>query len=260
VPAQASRYPAPGIHVLACQRVVLADWTHASLQAPFWRFYWDPRPGAAVSLGGERVCLDPRRCMAIPPHTPFASESRCETEQFYLHFLAGPPYDRVAPALFVFPLTRELREVLARASAALEAGGRRQRLQLGLYLQTLACFALSRVPDDKLGTVYADARVRAAIQRFEEDPAAPHPNDVLADEAHMNTNAFIRLFRRQVGEPPQAFLLRKRIERACILLHTTDASIEEIAEDTGFCDRYHFSKAFKRMLGLGPAGFRKRQG
>ena len=50
---------------------------------------------------------------------------------------------------------------------------------------------------------------------------------------------------------------RQRVERACVLLHATGNSIEQIAEATGFCDRYHFTRVFTRLRGVSPAAFRK---
>jgi len=260
MPDYCPTFPDPGIHILTCQRTRLATWTHANLRAPYWRFYWNPRPGGAVRLTGNWVELAPNLCMAIPPHTPFASRADGETEQFYLHFLAARPHDRVPPGLFPFPLTPDLREACEEASRLLPAPEQPGPPRLGVLLMTLACAALRQVPADQLGILETDPRVTAAIERIEEDPGHAIPNDTLADEAHMNTNAFIRLFKAKTGETPQAYAQRKRIERACVLLHTTDATLEEIAEDLGFCDRYHFSKAFKRLLGQGPARFRRVRG
>jgi len=100
--------------------------------------------------------------------------------------------------------------------------------------------------------------VAAAIQRMEAEPAGPLPNARLAKEAHMNANAFVRLFRRQLGVTPQAYFVQRRIEQACLLLHNSGAGIKEIAEATGFCDRYHFTRVFRRLRGVPPAEFRRR--
>ena len=54
------------------------------------------------------------------------------------------------------------------------------------------------------------------------------------------------------------FVRARRIELAGVLLHNSAKKIEEIAAATGFCDRYHFSRVFKRLRGMGPAEFRRR--
>jgi transcriptional regulator GlxA family with amidase domain len=73
----------------------------------------------------------------------------------------------------------------------------------------------------------------------------------------MGENAFIRLFSSQIGKPPQQYYREKRIERACWLLNNSKASIEQIANETGFVDRYHFSKVFKTSTGETPASYRR---
>ena len=40
-------------------------------------------------------------------------------------------------------------------------------------------------------------------------------------------------------------------------LHFSESSIEEIAQQAGFCDRYHFSRAFHKEFNCGPATYRK---
>ena len=73
----------------------------------------------------------------------------------------------------------------------------------------------------------------------------------------MSKNAFMRLFKAQYGLTPHTVIQRKRIEKACIMLHFSNASIEQIAEATGFCDRFHFSRTFKHIQGIAPAAFRR---
>jgi two-component system response regulator YesN len=47
-----------------------------------------------------------------------------------------------------------------------------------------------------------------------------------------------------------------RVRKAATLLRGTRQSIEEIAEQTGFPNRYYFSRVFKKMTGHSPADFR----
>lgn len=49
---------------------------------------------------------------------------------------------------------------------------------------------------------------------------------------------------------------RRRIGIACSLLHRSNLSMDEVAQQTGFCDRYHFSKVFKQIRGVSPGTFR----
>jgi transcriptional regulator GlxA family with amidase domain len=74
----------------------------------------------------------------------------------------------------------------------------------------------------------------------------------------MSVNSFLRLFRAETGETPQNWSRQKRLENACRLLQFSSETVERIAELSGFCDRYHFSRVFKSKYGSGPAGHRRR--
>jgi len=79
---------------------------------------------------------------------------------------------------------------------------------------------------------------------------------MLAHNACMATNAFARLFLHNTGYPPHRYILRRRLEKACVLLHHSTRTIDTIARECGFCDRYYFSKAFKKETGRSPAAYR----
>ena len=81
-------------------------------------------------------------------------------------------------------------------------------------------------------------------------------NAALAREMGMNTNAFIRKFRQAIGHTPHQYLLRLRIEQACGWLRMEALTMDQIAEAAGFCDRFHFSRVFKQVMGVSPAKFR----
>ena len=67
---------------------------------------------------------------------------------------------------------------------------------------------------------------------------------------------FLRAFRNAVGVTPGVFLLHRRLERAQRLLATTSLPIAAIADTTGFADHGHFTRHFRRRLGLTPSSYR----
>jgi len=77
---------------------------------------------------------------------------------------------------------------------------------------------------------------------------------------NISTNGFIRLFTSETDTSPQKYHRNKRIEKACLLLHFSEKNIDEIAIKTGFLDRYHFSREFKKSTSNTPAEFRKTKG
>jgi transcriptional regulator GlxA family with amidase domain len=80
----------------------------------------------------------------------------------------------------------------------------------------------------------------------------------LARSVGLSNSRFSHLFKHQYGMPPAKYLRTLRLEKASRLLETTLLSIKEIAGQVGYYDGYHFSRDFKRAMGLTPSEFRTR--
>lgn len=78
----------------------------------------------------------------------------------------------------------------------------------------------------------------------------------MAKGANLSVSRFHVLFRETTGLPPHSYIMREKLKRGMELLKKTDKTLDEISLDTGFCDRYHFSRQFKRMFGISPGKYR----
>lgn len=81
--------------------------------------------------------------------------------------------------------------------------------------------------------------------------------DDIARSANYSPSHFGQLFLRHTGCTPLHYFNQLKIQRACQLLDFTDARIKEIAEQLGFFDQYHFTKAFVRYMGETPSRYRE---
>lgn len=102
----------------------------------------------------------------------------------------------------------------------------------------------------------SDARVRRAMLMIERDLMAPQPLSTLAASLGASVRQLNRLFKASVGETPSAFREALRLERAEVLVRTTDLTLTEIALRCGFADGSHFSRRFKRRYGCPPGASR----
>lgn len=66
-----------------------------------------------------------------------------------------------------------------------------------------------------------------------------------------------RVFRRHYGCSPGEFMRRVRIRRACRLLAESPQSLTAIALETGHADQSHFTRHFKRAMGVTPGAYRR---
>jgi AraC family transcriptional regulator len=83
-----------------------------------------------------------------------------------------------------------------------------------------------------------------------------HASDLSA-VARRSTSHFSRSFKQAFGEPPHAYVVRRRLQKACHLMLTSPASLSEIALTVGFSDQAHLCKQFRRAFGQRPSSWRR---
>ncbi|MBX3240302.1 MAG: helix-turn-helix transcriptional regulator [Chitinophagaceae bacterium] len=79
----------------------------------------------------------------------------------------------------------------------------------------------------------------------------------LAAWCHLNPDYFSRIFREQVMMRPLDYIQNKRIERAQLLLTTTNHSLQEIANLVGLPNISYFNRIFTRISAQTPSAYRK---
>jgi AraC family transcriptional regulator len=114
----------------------------------------------------------------------------------------------------------------------------------------------SRAKDARPGALagWQMARVRAFID--ENLHRTIHTMD-LSTIARLSTAHFSRSFKKAFGEPPHAYVVRRRLERACHLMITSSASTSEIALSVGFSDQAHLGRLFRQAFGQSPSRWRR---
>lgn len=96
--------------------------------------------------------------------------------------------------------------------------------------------------------------VRLVREYLEDNYARNVSLDEMAALAGLSSYHLIRVFRNEVGLPPHAYLQQVRIHRARQLL-STGTTLVEVAYDTGFVDQSHFTKQFKKLVGVTPGQY-----
>ena len=75
--------------------------------------------------------------------------------------------------------------------------------------------------------------------------------------AGKSSSQLARLFKQRFGKTPCEYFLDIKMERAKILLAESSLLIRQVAENLGFCDAFHFSKTFKKVVGMSPNSYRE---
>lgn len=87
--------------------------------------------------------------------------------------------------------------------------------------------------------------------------AEPIRIEALSQTCGLHPASFSRHFKKATGMMPRDYLTHIRIEHAKKMLLQAKLS-REVALSTGFCDEFYFSRVFKKVVGLSPTAFIKR--
>lgn len=105
-----------------------------------------------------------------------------------------------------------------------------------------------------------DAESRVAVVRHWIDRHFPEQVSLadLGEMASLSPSHFSMLFRAMTGMAPMAYLYRRRLDHAAILLARTSRPVSTIGWSVGYENLEHFSRAFHAYAGISPKAFRKK--
>jgi AraC-like DNA-binding protein len=79
----------------------------------------------------------------------------------------------------------------------------------------------------------------------------------LAAAAHMSRSMFSERFTVVLGMSPARYVARWRMHLASTWLRAEKLTVAEVATRLGYESEASFSRAFKRLMGAPPSGFRR---
>jgi len=102
-----------------------------------------------------------------------------------------------------------------------------------------------------------DDFVGRALGLIHERPAYPWTLENLARETGISRSALAERFTELVGQPPIQYLTQWRMQIAAGLLGAGSSNVSEAAREVGYESEAAFSRAFKKLVGVPPAAWRK---
>ena len=106
----------------------------------------------------------------------------------------------------------------------------------------------------------ATPRLRELIADLMADPSGDLSVPRLADRAGMSERTFSRVFQKETGVGPASFVEMARVDRAKVLLETSDWPLARVAERAGFGSVEALHRAFNKRVGATPGEYRARFG
>lgn len=114
---------------------------------------------------------------------------------------------------------------------------------------------VSRVHELRVNPDYSKA-VQSCCDYIQLHPAESLSIDLLANRLGYAKYYLSALFKKETGVLIGEYIKYTRIERAKVLLASTDLGVEDIWEAVGFSSRSVFSKAFRSVVGMTPREYR----
>jgi AraC-like DNA-binding protein len=102
-----------------------------------------------------------------------------------------------------------------------------------------------------------DRYVGRALALLHERPAAPWTIEDLSSQVGLSRSALHERFVSLIGQPPVQYLTNWRMQLASRLLLEGRATVATVAMDVGYDSEAAFARAFKRLVGMPPAAWRR---
>ncbi|RAJ08079.1 helix-turn-helix domain-containing protein [Arenibacter echinorum] len=261
-------------------------WDYDDVISPFIRLYYITEGSAMVYHSNEAIELKPEHIYIIPSYT--FGRYKCDEyhEQYYISCLeeikngysifnfSSFIYESKANAMDLYYFKRLLElnpnrqlennnpKVYDNRPTLMDFEKRNEELSPSAYMETHAILEIliSRFIKD-MNSQSTKSNVKKefgmVLNYIHENLHENLTVKQLADFCHLNTDYFSRVFHENFGMRPNKYIQSKRIERAQLLLLSTNNSLKQIAEKVGLENLSYFNRIFKSHTGVTPGIFRE---
>ena len=264
----------------------IADWNYKNVRSPFARIYLVKEGSARLHLPGNRIQdLRPNHLYMIPPFTMHSCECTNHFTLYYIHIYDNQKSDYSILEDLMYPVeikAKNIDELLVERLFTINPDSalnhndpkkydnttnliktinnqtNRATHELletnGILFQLLSHFMV--YSKDKYDIV--DNRILRVVKYIRNNIHKDISIEELKDMCCLSKDHFIRLFKNDLQETPTQYIIQRKIERAQLMLITSDLLIKDIAYELSFENLSYFNRLFKKATGLTPSDYRKR--
>lgn len=253
------------IHMVASARSVMtpATWRAEGLNRPYGRVFYIRSGSGFIRSCGRTHRLEAGHAYLIPPRGDLAYGCDGDLETWWMLFRASicgcvDLFDYLPFATVLEPedLPALERDMLRLITLAAAGNGADQIAATGLLLTVIAPFFRAAADAQPPAVRSAQRRFLPVLRHIDEHLGHRLTLRGLARVAGLQESYFAALFAESFGLPPMKYVNRRRVERIQVRLQRDDAKLEALAQEFGFRDAFHLSKAFKRETGQSPSRYR----
>ena len=262
-----------------------ADWNFQNVSSPFIRIYYIVEGEALLHLPDKDVSLKPCYLYIIPAYTVHSYECHGQFVHYYLHVYEGFKHEMNLQEVYELPTEVEggkgmeqLFEYLccqlpyaqlpqpdprsydtSAQTSDYVARYRNMELWEKMELRGAMLMIMSHFIRKARPRVWTnDERMKRVLEYIHANISYQLNVEELSDVAHVTKPYFIKLFKHEFGISPVQYINGKKVERAQLLLFTTDKSVKEVAYTLGFSDQNYFIRLFRKVTDITPQEYRKR--
>ena len=262
------------------------DWNWKYVNSPFTRIYYVTEGEARLHLPNQVVELRPGYLYIVPAYTLHSYECHGPFSHYYLHVYEGFKREMSMMEYYDFPtevktegddIERLLRRMCSQQpNAQLPESDpqsydnttqmtdyveryRDMELWEKMELRGAMLMIVARFMREARPRVWThDERMKKVLAHIHSHISDTVDVEELANIACVTKPYLIRLFKREFGTSPVQYINKKKVERAQLLLFTTEQPVKEVAYSLGFSDHSYFIRLFRKLTGITPQEYRRR--
>lgn len=261
------------------------DWNWQSVRSPFARLYYVTEGTAQVRMMSTLYMLQPHKMYFIPAYVEHDCICTSHFVHYYIHIFEDWDNDMGLFDEYDFPveinaesidLTLMKRLVLLNPLLSVPQSNPDSYDNHNTLVSNMVKHNTSPLGDriESHGIVYvllsrflqkatpkydiSDNRIKHTLVYMRRHVDEQLDIEQLADMACMSKDHFIRVFKREVGETPYSYFVKRKQEAIERVLATTTNSIKSVASAMGYDDYTYFIKSFKKNTGFTPQQYREK--
>lgn len=211
--------------------------------------------------GGRQFTAGPGDAVLIDCRYPHRYAARSDLRFHYFHFTGSSSQDYCSLIREIYgsgylkgacstETGRIFRNMMHQVRTK---GDRENEHRISVYIHMILCALVEAGTDRQAGT----RRTMDQVITYMQDHLTENLSiEDMASAAGLSRYYFNRLFRQQTGVSPHRYFNNLRIQKARLLLHTTDDSVAQIAEACGFDNVSNFIRLFRSCTDMTPTAFR----
>ena len=262
-----------------------ADWNWKDVSSPFTRIYYVIEGEAQLHLPEHDITLRPGYMYIIPAYTVHSYECHGKFVHYYLHIYEGFKNDMNLQEIYELPTevdgsetTAHLFEYLCSRlpdarlphsnpnsydTSAQTSGYVKRYMKMALWekmeLRGAMLIIMSHfIRQASLRVWTKDERMKRVLEYIHTHISDSIDIEQLANIGCVTKSYFIKLFKREFGDSPVQYINKKKVERAQLLLFTTDKAVKEVAYTLGFSDENYFIRLFRKTTDTTPQEYRRK--